>query len=405
MSPSTLVFLVLIVSISCVYYVQFNIVILSGNNVQTLVDTNNGTKQFETTVSVKEKPVKEKQTEEVNSGLEDKTKDIAEDTATDTQYAMNIAEHNKHIVYDDNLEKNIHKTSRDADTFTRPMIRKEAEEGGNDKIRVFYNVFTNETSAISHVQSIVNEQMHFLRSNHEVHYNSIGVPFSIENATLIKHHANGSEEVTLKSLWEYCQKNLNDKVVYLHSKGSFHDHRNNKKLRPFVTRGALSEGCSKLPNVCNVCSSRFSPIPHPHTPGNMWLARCEYVAKLIDPYEISSKMEAIIPGGGACEGVGRYALEHWIYSHPNVVPCDLHIDPRYTWKGKPLPFHDYMKVLKLAPRFDLKTYIKPEKQGCGKVGQSLEGRIDEYKKLYDLSPPASWWGWNLYTNSLKLQGS
>lgn len=24
----------------------------------------------------------------------------------------------------------------------------------------------------------------------------------------------------------------------------------------------------------NVCSSRMTPVPHPHTPGNMWAARC-----------------------------------------------------------------------------------------------------------------------------------
>ena len=296
--------------------------------------------------------------------------------------------------------------SKDAATDTTTTTRvKETGIEVNDAITVFYNVFMKDESAQSNVQRIVDEQMLYMRSNHEVHYNSIGAPFLIANAILIKHHTSASEEVTLKSLWDYCRDNLNDKVIYLHSKGSFHENRDNEKLRGFMTRGAMSEACEELPDTCNVCSSRMSPIPHPHTPGNMWLARCDYVAKLLDPYELSSKMEEHIPGGGACEGVGRFAAEHWVYSHPDVVPCDLHSNRKYTWKGKPLPYRDFEKVLKLAPRFDLNTYIKPEKQGCGKVGQSLEERISEYKKLYELSPPASWWGWTLYSNSSTLRDS
>ena len=83
----------------------------------------------------------------------------------------------------------------------------------------------------------------------------------------------GSEMLTLYSLWRYCKQNIGSKVIYLHSKGSFHPKRSNDLLRNLATRAALSKECSSIPSSCNVCSSRFSPFPHPHSPGNMWLSR------------------------------------------------------------------------------------------------------------------------------------
>ena len=159
----------------------------------------------------------------------------------------------------------------------------------------------------------------------------------------------------------------------------------------FLTRGALSKECTNLPLTCNVCSSRMSPMPHPHTPGNMWLARCDYVSKLMDPHTFSHAMDQI--GGGSCRGSGRYAVEHWIHSHPGVRPCDLHTDPAYTWNYKPLPEGEFPKELKPAPRYPLATYVKDM---CGKNGQLLQERLDEYQKLYRLAPKDAWWGWDFF---------
>ena len=113
----------------------------------------------------------------------------------------------------------------------------------------------------------------------EVFVHSIGTPMPIPNTTLIAHHEIASEEVTLHSLWEHCRENRTEKVIYLHSKGSFHGHRANDLLRMFVTRGALSKECTNLPLTCNFCSSRMSPIPHPIPPGNMWLAVAGHLAQ------------------------------------------------------------------------------------------------------------------------------
>ena len=37
-----------------------------------------------------------------------------------------------------------------------------------------------------------------------------------------------------------------------------------------------------LGEPCDVCSLRFSPLPHQHVSGNMWLARCSYVERRVE---------------------------------------------------------------------------------------------------------------------------
>jgi hypothetical protein len=216
----------------------------------------------------------------------------------------------------------------------------------------------------------------------------------IPETTLIAHHDKASEEVTLHSLWEHCRENPSDKVIYLHSKGSFTVKRENDLLRKFLTQGALSKECADLPLTCNVCSSRMSPIPHPHTSGNMWLARCDYVSKLMDPHTFAAAMKQIgaevVPW---CRGSGRYAAEHWIHSHPAARPCDLHTDPAFVWDYSPLPENEFPMELKPAPRYPLAVYVKNQ---CGKDGQLLQQRLDEYQKLYQVAPTGAWWGWDFF---------
>ena len=255
-------------------------------------------------------------------------------------------------------------------------------------VPIFYNLFVKSQSDLARVRGLVQEQLALARQNQRVFVHSIGIPMAVPNTTLIAHHNTGGEEVTLHSLWEHCRDNRSEKVIYLHSKGTFHASYLNDILRRFLTRGALSNECRTLPTSCNVCSSRMSPTPHPHTPGNMWLARCDYVSKLIDPALFRSAM-----GGreNPCIGQGRFALEHWIHSHPDAQPCDVYTNPAYVWGYSPLPKGDFAKVLARVPRYPWDTYAK--NRGCGSSGQALQPRLDEYKRLYNAVPSESWWGW------------
>ena len=291
-------------------------------------------------------------------------------------------------------------------------------------IKVFYNLFTNSTKDRDRVQSIVNEQLSLLLTEHHTlfYITSIGynlplqLPNIIPNDTIIQHYETGNEGKTLHAIWEYCNhpdnSNHETKIVYMHSKGSYHDEPQNIKLRSFLTQGALSKECAiDIPDTCNVCSSRMSPLPHPHTPGNMWLARCDYIANLIDPFAYDKqKLHKNFYEHNSCRGFGRYFFEHWINSHPSVSPCDLYPGKEYIWGYENIPeVGDLVKEMKLAPRwFDIDSYKRPEYKNRNRCittnKQNVAERMWNYEQLYNITASTikkneKWWGWKVFNVS------
>ena len=103
-------------------------------------------------------------------------------------------------------------------------------------------------------------------------------------------------------------------------------------------------------------------------------------------------------GEQSCDGRKRYAAEHWVHSHPDVLPCDLHTDSKFTWGYTNVPYsNSWPKRLKVAPRFTLKTYVRwPE---CAGRGMTVQQRLVEYDHLYPGKRPGpNWYGWALYPN-------
>eukprot|EP00928_Gymnodinium_smaydae_P016598 TRINITY_DN1624_c0_g2_i5.p1 TRINITY_DN1624_c0_g2~~TRINITY_DN1624_c0_g2_i5.p1 ORF type:complete len:357 (+),score=14.53 TRINITY_DN1624_c0_g2_i5:145-1071(+) len=255
-------------------------------------------------------------------------------------------------------------------------------------IPVFYNVYKDPSDTISLADDIVKEQISYLRPEHsKVFVNSIGSPVEVQNASLIQHRKTGGEMDTLALLWQHCQEHVEDTVVYMHNKGSFHPSETQGRWRRFLSRGALSEECSNMPASCDVCSSRMSPLPHVHCPGNMWVARCAYVQKLLDPQEFQMKMSVYSEPDDFCVGRDRFAAESWVHSHPSVKPCDLSTDSRLL----EYPEGDFEKRLEPAPRFGEDKY---HITAC--PDRSLEERLQQYQFLYNEQPAEAWWGWKLY---------
>jgi hypothetical protein len=284
-------------------------------------------------------------------------------------------------------------------------------ERSPSKIHVFYNLFIDSVEDEERVRNIVHEQFQhlnpLLHDVKNVTITSIGHPLSSipYNQSISVHHLEGSEFLTLHSLWEYCQryKDSATKVIYLHSKGSFHPHRQNDLLRDFLTSGALSEECASLPESCNVCSSRMSPLPHPHTSGNMWLARCDYIAQLFNPLMTSD--HEVFNTNSSCKGWGRYLAEHWVHSHPSVKPCDLYPGKEFTWDYYNVPQGALLeqRELKLAPRFKFEDYIIHSRY-CNDEYE-IENFVSErkwgYEVLYNMEMDVDWWGWEFLHRSIQ----
>jgi hypothetical protein len=249
-------------------------------------------------------------------------------------------------------------TTSSSNRSSRSSTTTTADAVTDDEIAVFYNVFIANEDDVARVRhDIIDDQMSDLKDDIHgpVYVTTLGVPINISNTISIQHFDEGNEMDTLHALWEYCNIYPTSRVVYLHSKGSYHPKPQNDKFRKFLTRAALSTKCADATKststvstqsttsdtaVCHVCSARFSPLPHAHVPGNMWLAQCSYIVKLIDPYQFETAMDQVYPiidhlddgtydkrNGQvmSCRGLGRYGAEHWIGSHPELLPCDLYI--------------------------------------------------------------------------------
>lgn len=273
-------------------------------------------------------------------------------------------------------------------------------------IKVFFNVYANPDKS-DLAKKYVKEQMAHMLSKHKVFIRSIGEKFNVENAIRIQHEDKGTELGTLKLLWDHCiiTDDASEIVVYIHNKGSFHPRKENDLLRKWLTRAALSEECSNMPSFCDVCSFRMSPMPHPHTPGNMWAARCDYIRKLINPTEMAAKMAELYHNGrisdNAMIGSGRYAAEHWVHSHPSNNPCDLSTS-NYVWNYNGLPEAEHRLELKPIPRYEKKKYMimnneKPMLTNDEKHRWfTLDHRLVEYKLLYNEIPPPSSYIWEFF---------
>ena len=299
---------------------------------------------------------------------------------------------------------------------------------------VFFNVFRpKEASAVA--QGIVSEQLRMLQASpgwprvSSVEYVTIGDPSRIEcdRCNHTAHHDEADEVVTLNKLQAYCKAAVPPDgsssdlyVAYVHDKGSLHESAKNERLRRMLMHAVSScisdqdehGHTSRLRNnECDVCSARFSPVPHFHTSGNMWVARCDYVAKLIGPQSFADAMERVHPGLRAdrtvvtvgtgkwannrtrnelsepCFGLGRFAFEHWVHSHPKVRPCDVY-PGEFKWHYHQLPTDDSWKSdVAMAPRYEFESYrifSEDNPVSCAAAGWVGDGDGGRERRLAEL---------------------
>uniref|UniRef100_A0A7S4NG17 Uncharacterized protein n=1 Tax=Odontella aurita TaxID=265563 RepID=A0A7S4NG17_9STRA len=103
-------------------------------------------------------------------------------------------------------------------------------------------------------------------------------------------------------------------------------------------------------------------------------------------------------------GRGRFALEHWILSHPRQRPCDVY-PGEYAWGHTdlpPPPGDDWTPDLRRAPRFDTieQFVIPPFEEAIGEPWYcGMESRLFEFDKLYEEVPFLDSWVWDFYERS------
>lgn len=184
-----------------------------------------------------------------------------------------------------------------------------------------------------------------------------------------------------------------------------------------MTRATTDKLCLDHMDECTTCGLLFQPIFTFFYPGNFFTSQCSYVSRLIAPKEFEAKsgsmlakrpkeiMGAIYPETKVTRGEKRWAMEHWIGSHPSIVPCHLSSHPSILqWmKSKTgLPFQ-FMNAAKLpiSSRW-LKNDVNrmrgiindpaSRKREAGLLG----GLLWKWNSFYDELPPSDSWIWDYF---------
>ena len=265
----------------------------------------------------------------------------------------------------------------------------------------------------------------------------------------VQHYDEGWEVLTLQHMHQFCQAmaasssqlpvgapdttnrstNRDVRVVYLHNKGSLHQFPVTENWRKSLTEVVVSEHClgpQALASPCNVCGATFFTTWTLFFPGNMFVAKCDYVQKLIAPSNFSSRMEQAIETVMQLRlqnqlvthltrgkndrtdffGLERFSDEHWIASHPDIQPCDCNSN------GNAYQYKKGRKKLSqmqwsMAPR----VYGSPHDGLVDKYDQLkwanatdwrlreyylLPGNLIKWFSLYHQAPPPDSWAWTWF---------
>lgn len=255
---------------------------------------------------------------------------------------------------------------------------------------VFYNIYTRpETEhqegaevSVRKALKIVEEQLAQLADSYAarkyasanmklpVYFNTIGSPLAKRytnkfcskhrdymTCTHMQHYDSAFEEVTLQRVHDYCHAFPRNRVVYIHSKGTYNIRWSirhggqNQYWRRYMTHAVSHKDCLEPPDsTCNLCGLFFTPVPWLHLSGNFFTADCGYITKLLPLTQYRHKLRdlaviarqqanesrltfQLFPPSDAYLGLDRYASEHWPGSHPDLVPCDLSLKRNINfWK-------------------------------------------------------------------------
>jgi len=268
----------------------------------------------------------------------------------------------------------------------------------------------------------------------------------------VAHYDNGFEEVTLERLYDFCQEHVDFQVIYIHSKGSYHNQGGeNDPWRRAMMHAVLHHDCLEPPVTadqsiaaqCHVCGLLFAPVWTFFFPGNMWTAQCSHVRRLLRPNVFREKMTSLRDklvrdylSTGRLQahlfptdtngylGIHRFASEHWIAGHPDVRPCDLSNTssleywrmPNNSRQQRPSPSHAFileendppMFQWSMAPRVSIhdNQYYRLDHAVLENILTSSSSSMREYYllagylfkwfELYGQAPPLHSWIWKWF---------
>ena len=266
-----------------------------------------------------------------------------------------------------------------------------------------------------------------------------------------QHLDEGMEDLTLKHVHDFCHtqpQQENRRVGYVHNKGSHHANVLNDEWRYLMTQALMQDECwiqyntqqppeqQKEEEQCNVCGLYFTTDRGFYVAGNVWVADCQYINRLHSPQYYESQIQSIVgramvqrvlhkfimarypPDQPEFLGLGRFATEWWMASHPTVRPCDfsasfvanngetydrtrtfLHwvIAERRT--RRQAPDGNYQTPLRFVRRAPHHAYLAPPEptvEGDPKQPPPPQNEEESWKRDFYQLPGLLYRWWNLY---------
>lgn len=315
---------------------------------------------------------------------------------------------------------------------------------------IFYHLFIPReddvirTVQVKRAENIVHQQLRQLSDSlarisnlppSPLHYTSVGDDFDetlmqdicgnlthLLSCRRLTHLEQGFEEHTLAALHSHCQQHPSDRVIYLHSKGSYHSSKGQDRWRRHMTDAVASRDCIENAHAknCDLCGLLFVPRPSPHFTGNMFNANCNHIRNLIPPMEFEAKMKLVLRKArqGIEEGkflsnlfdleqpwnsgTERYAMEHWHGSHPNVDRiCDVsnHSTNKY-WKSiraaDRTPDDWQFDWFPRRPQPGMPLEVANDESKRKREYFLLPGQLMKWYELYGEIPAITSWVWSWY---------
>jgi hypothetical protein len=243
----------------------------------------------------------------------------------------------------------------------------------------------------------------------------------------LQHLDQGFEKHTLQALYQHCANSSNsnveaDRVIYVHSKGSYHSSKAQNRWRRHMTDAVASRDCIEHAHKqnCDLCGLLFVARPSHHFTGNMFNAKCSAIQKLLPPMEFEAKMETVASQArkwvqdGILEaklfrldepwtsGTKRYAMEHWHGSHPSIQKiCDVSNHPTNKyWKSiraeDRTPEDWQLAQFPRRPQPGLPVDVANNESKRKREYFLLAGQLMKWYQLYGEAPPMDSWVWSWY---------
>jgi len=140
------------------------------------------------------------------------------------------------------------------------------------------------------------------------------------------------ETITLKLLYDWSHHNKQSAVLYFHTKGASNSNAEIPRHWRYLMTDYLIKDYDfnlKLLHIVDLVGVDYVHSNYPHFSGNFWMARCDWIAQLDDPWEHRKNIKFHYGG----HPWSRLHAEFWVCSKPKYIAESLCCTNQVLYNG------------------------------------------------------------------------